>query len=682
MKSLTILSILLPFISIAQSPAAKKQATATSSASQISYFQKTGSYVSPIISINLKSPATPPAASLAKDELFWYKGKKVDDTTLITPQANLVRWSKSRETIIVQPKNDPFDRVVKEMLQTAAKKDLLFQKAVQYKSCVSLFPFVNEGLNKLDEQYQNFARILSNTIEVPERRNETAIHRRKWNTMGGGVSLKPLYLFHTDNIPGYVKVAFEKLQYQLKNYPALNILPPPSRDQSCMAHLCSDRKKDNNNAEQQWIKEMTVYERNLLETSIRLMRDIEVLGLKSQPEAKPMLLSIEKGIQMATGRLKNKSDLLLKQYGTDFNHLPVIIRFVLSTERQIQLLGIDETKSASLLLKIVELLDGYEDYIDRQMDQKNYDLALNLPEMISMERQRQLLGGNDYRTPNYIEKWMAFNRFKLDMAIDYRFSHMGECGESSDAVAAKMKKDYWLAVTPSSNCRYTLNTHEQNLKSEQYHFYGVGERPELRMGQGIRYDRFKNDDDQCETKVFRYQDLPVYPSIVASFDFCDKGVQDTVMVAELAYTGDQIDEKNSLFFQYSDLAFLETGNSTPEQFNYLWEEWENIQNKMDEIATAPEDHRKLSYEKVKSYHQYISRSEQISKALDDIHTDEKSYRATVNPTNGNAILIDATITINTHEHIDETAKAKFIVKVKVIHDPLPYKSLAKKANPK
>jgi hypothetical protein len=65
------------------------------------------SFESPILLISYKGVVAPFPASQAKDRLLWYEGKKIDDSTLITPEATLVRWSKPRILSLYSPKKTP-----------------------------------------------------------------------------------------------------------------------------------------------------------------------------------------------------------------------------------------------------------------------------------------------------------------------------------------------------------------------------------------------------------------------------------------------------------------------------------------------------------------------------------------------------------------------------------------------
>ncbi len=60
-------------------------------------------FISPIIPITLKQPVKPPTEKEANDYLLWYKGKKIDNNTLITVDGTIIRYNRSQNVVIVDP---------------------------------------------------------------------------------------------------------------------------------------------------------------------------------------------------------------------------------------------------------------------------------------------------------------------------------------------------------------------------------------------------------------------------------------------------------------------------------------------------------------------------------------------------------------------------------------------------
>lgn len=638
------------------------------------FFAKQRTYVSPVISIKTKVPVAAPTVAQATDRLLWYKGKKIDDSTIITPQATTVRWSKQNEAAIVQLKTDPFAKTIQELLQTGARKDKLFQNFMQYKSGVAIFPIIDASLNDWEAQFDTYFNLLKNTIDVKTSGDGASIGRSNSIRTGGTAALSKF--IWRGIIPERIILAHAKLMEQVKNYPPLEIVPPPLRDFSCTASFCPDAAPNEAGKKvMQWMEKMMAYEKGISESAFRLSKELTTLGLQNDPEAAPLHAGIEKAIQLAMGRIKNKSDQLFRQYGTEFRAAPAIIQFALGAERQQQLLGMGAYEAT--MSRILALLDGYEKYVQKAMDEKNYDIALNLKEILGMERQRQLLGtaGTDH-SGNWIEKWQAFNRFKLDMSVEYSSREVTECGESTDAVSAKLNKGFWLSLVPSQNCRYSLNPHEQHHKNEEYHFPGIGERVEILTGAGTRYERFKDDNDKCMTTVYNYSNLPLHPAFSSVVSFCDDGKKDSLILEHLVNSGVDIDDKNSLIYSFINEIFMDYGNSTPDQHLHLEDELESINIRMEDVAYNPPNHKTLNFNQAKEFHQMVSRSQIINQTLEDVNPSEKRYFAVFDAVNGNAELLNVEIPIRYADELSDQ-KATVKSKIKITHDPLPYKSAAK-----
>src|SRR4030095_3607383 len=79
-------------------------------------------YVSPFEPIVLKQPVTAPTKDQAKDQLFWYKGKKVDANTIVTSNRTVVRYNRTNNSLIIQtdkPVDSPYYGLLSTLPQTS-----------------------------------------------------------------------------------------------------------------------------------------------------------------------------------------------------------------------------------------------------------------------------------------------------------------------------------------------------------------------------------------------------------------------------------------------------------------------------------------------------------------------------------------------------------------------------------
>jgi hypothetical protein len=77
-------------------------------------------YVSPFEPIVLKQSVTAPAKDQAKDQLFWYKGKKIDANTLVTTNKTIIHYNRTTNRLTIQT-DKPDDTTYYGLLATLSQ---------------------------------------------------------------------------------------------------------------------------------------------------------------------------------------------------------------------------------------------------------------------------------------------------------------------------------------------------------------------------------------------------------------------------------------------------------------------------------------------------------------------------------------------------------------------------------
>jgi hypothetical protein len=635
----------------------------------------------PIITISVKNPVTPPTPAQATDRLFWYKGKKVDDSTLITPEATLIRWSKPRDIIVVQQKKDPFAKIASELGKTQKRKDKLYEKMAERKTSIMFYPAIVATFNEFDAITKTYGAAIKNTIDLPPALRSTAFRLSKYKT-GGTASVN---FVSPAGIPEYVQKAYQEVMASVKKYPPIDFPEPPATDFGyCLSYCDSTARKTQDSLHIVWQQEFTRYEAGIVKSSLSILKQIETLGLAKDPEAEVIAAGLEKAKLFADARIRNKVELLIRKYGKDFTRLPSVIRAAISFERQRQLFGIDiEESSPSNITNLISLLEGFDKYLEQQMDARNYNVVFNIPWIISIERQRQLLGGdeNDNKIDEHISKFWAFNRFKIDVQLDFSSIDESDCGTSTDKVSAKNHSDNYLTMVPL-NCKFVLIQNEQHLADAPLHLFGVGANMVLKTGAGKRIDKLTDpdDSDDCITETTNYKDLPLNLGIPhARMSFCaDKG-DDTLFVSQLDMDG--VKQKRGPSKIYGFYPNQEDSDE-PADDQYEAEE-DAIKMTIEEyVFKVSKSQGTLGLEETKKYQQAIARSEAIKLAKMEKEKQKRPF-LTFKAKNGEPTIIDGSRTIIAEDKIykdqyGHERKSTTNFKVKVVHDPLPYKDLKKK----
>src|SRR6476661_4907880 len=115
-------------------------------------------FASPITSIKTPPGLTPPTDAQATGQLLWYKGKRINDSMLITAKGSVVLYSKKTDRIIVQPKpgSDPFKAMVEELIKSESRKQQLADQAAKMKNGFFYYPLIVECIAEVaatDKRY-------------------------------------------------------------------------------------------------------------------------------------------------------------------------------------------------------------------------------------------------------------------------------------------------------------------------------------------------------------------------------------------------------------------------------------------------------------------------------------------------------------------------------------------------
>lgn len=124
---------------------------------------------SPIVEIELNQPLQVPTETQAKDHLLWYKGKKINDSILVTTKAMVVLYSENQSKIIVKPpaKNDPFGK----MANNASKESEMTEDYIELeaaKKSIMNYPLIQITVDKFQDIDELYNSAIKNTIDLPE----------------------------------------------------------------------------------------------------------------------------------------------------------------------------------------------------------------------------------------------------------------------------------------------------------------------------------------------------------------------------------------------------------------------------------------------------------------------------------------------------------------------------------
>lgn len=630
---------------------------------------------SPIINISYKGVIS--VSNTKKDRLLWYQGNKINDSMLVTTDAKLVLYSKRRDMVIVQVGavgKDPALAIVKELSRNEEKKKAFYDRISARKTSVMLYPLIVNTLYEFDAVKLQYENLVKNTIALP-----AVVDANAYKTFSAGGKAASVSLL-TSRIPGYVQKAYDDLMSKVKNYPSIDFPAPPTEDfGSCFSGNCdSNARKDTEDNESEWLSSFTRYEGDVIRNAMSLMKTLNQLTLDTDADALTMIPGIQKAMEFAQNRINNKIDLLVRKHGGDITRLSAIVRAVIAAERQKELIGVSADNSyGRSMTKLLTLFDGFDKYLQQQMDARNYEVVLNLPFLIGIERQRQLLGGNGDKTAEYMDRINAFNRFQLDMSMDYNGSWK-DCGRMQENLFADNKYDVFVSMG-MVDCKFRFFLSEESVKHDPNYHFAKRFHLALTVRSGTTQEAISTDEENCTRESHDMTGIDVRPAApFITISFCKDADEDTLKVFSLHLP---VSRENRIDKRYG-FWHLSTFDKYMQYDG--WNERDpptDLQMQLEEVdhaykLQASKAAVKPDLEQMEEHYFTTVHREYLLKALDD---DEERGAPTValfNASNGDEVLLDETVVKKYKgrgDDADDDGEATFRVKVKITHAPLPYK---------
>lgn len=592
-------------------------------------------------------------------QLLWYKGKKVNDSTLITTKGTVITYAKKRGEIAVKlsAKEDKMMIGVKKELQmTEQRKTQIYDVMALRKSNVMLYPHINTILKEQDDIYDGYNMLLKNTITLPIDDDNLFM-----NHMGATLP---------DSITGLAQ-QIVKLKLEAEKL-GLMYQPPPAIDISNCFPCDSILQKKNDEDRKSYLEMFYGKEAEVGRKTLQLSRRIALLlnqkpYFPGSPQFKALQViqaKISETQQWVLSRLQKKVFLLAEKYGKDVSRIPLVIAAIITYNRQVQLMSAENSPVFDELLKmLMDNLQEVDKYLEDQMDKKNYGIVLSGTSLvISIERLKQMLGIESENFTENIkkiqEKINAFNRFKVKMDVDYKASFVdGSCENAKDFAKAVMQKDFYVSLGVV-DCKYSLTIAEQHLQEYPNYHSARDVTLDLKIIQGT-----KNVCGESENTA-GYQLHPYLPLVKISF--CENDQPDTISILALhrSIHGEEEGTSTIYLFAGSDgnikiTSDVKDAMNEMRQINRLVEEYQE-----------KEHIQKLTLSEMNNMHTITARKEYLSRLLLQAADPLNQHFFLFNAKNEDGNLIDADI-LMAGEAADFKIETK--IKFKVTHDPLPYK---------
>ena len=614
---------------------------------------------SPIIKIKLAKPVNAPTEAQATDRLLWYKGKKINDSMLVTTKAMLVLYSNKRNMVVAEPleKTDSFRLMVKNVSKEAKMTEDYIEAEAEKKNGFLNYPLIQMTVDRfevLDEQFNN---ALKNTIDLPEV--------PKSNSVPQSTKVSPKN--HNVDLEKAIAGMYEKLKTLLANEPDKNFDAPP-KDQLGVSYRCDKNAlKLYAEAEKTWKEKFNQYEYDLIRSAMAIERSLQLSSYEeSDIDAAFPGLSADllRAHELYYTRLDEKESKLISTYGKNIFMQHCIITTILAYERQKQLSGRDE-KDGEFSTVITNLMNNpeLEIYINEQIEKKNWDVILDLPYMLGLQRQAQLLGGSEaliIRLSDLTKKLMNLNRFVLTVDIDFNERYHDDDGEDVLKVNGSIKTidKVYVSLYPVQCGRWILTTPTFDYS------LGIPYFP-LQVVSGIK--SVKTDKNWESYSYSGPKDMMIYSPNFA-IDFTRTNEPDTAVLQILRYVDETPLISVSKAYTTDLTGYLNDVYMKPEETAPSEEKIKDFgKDLLAKFSKTTTQNNTTPLEQLKFKHSIITQKLEATRKPSEIFNTAQTVLL-FNAQNGSSNLID--VKLDTKHKNDKVEVVYGIFKLKVVNDPI------------
>ena len=386
-------------------------------------------YKSPYIKFYKQAVVTPTEAQ-AKDRLLWYKGKKINQNTLITTRGRVIQYDRQNNRVLVQYNEKKDTNVLKLITNLSRSRQWtinMINDVAGRKNSSFDYPLMMMTIKRFDLIEKSYNKLADNTINLPSSfagRRANIVFPGD-NTSGPSENME---LSDNNSFDPVVEMHREMMAL-LNNPPAIDDFPVPPAEEFDLCYYCDTTAQEKFFKDlDAWHDKFIEYEDKLLSYFFGIQRYFALLGIESTEFSSENILHTDiptlsedlgKAYGLAMERLRQKNRIIEDRYSNDIHRVMIVILCNLSLERQYALMGMaDDLRSLELELLAFKVL---EEYIAEQKNRKNYNVIFNYALILGVDRQKALLGLGDEEisSTSFYFKLVDYNRFAFTMDIEF-----------------------------------------------------------------------------------------------------------------------------------------------------------------------------------------------------------------------------------------------------------------------
>jgi hypothetical protein len=404
-------------------------------------------YVSPFEPIVLNQPVTAPTKDQAKDQLFWYKGKKIDPNTIITSGRTIVRYNRTNNSLIIQTDkrvDTSYYGLLSTLSQTSQIRNDFVAAEVNRLNSFFMYP-------EIQKAYDDFTSFRERYYDLGK--NSVKLH----------VSSEPLEVLH------------HQLVISMSTLPSPQNVPDAPERPNNLCDCNSSEQEQYESKLSQWFEAFCHDENGLLYLLEAIYLDINRAGAQgytSLSNTPNLRADIVKAFDLVLERLTQKLQDLSNKYqpsNVAVEHALVLMAMYLQ-KLNFQTFAEAEEQSTKNLKRAAHVVfeqvknlvvsnTVFEKYVNDQKAALNFNAVFEYRLYESHEMNKKVLSHStdvDKNLEAWVDKLDKYNRFSLSMKLDLDYVFEGD-GQLAMEATAQLQSDYLIVTLGRDECSWHLS---------------------------------------------------------------------------------------------------------------------------------------------------------------------------------------------------------------------------------
>jgi hypothetical protein len=375
--------------------------------------------------------------------LLWFKGKKINDSTLSTPNGRRVTYqpSRGRAEIGMPDKNNVFERIQRMLQQSGQRKSDLARTVLRAQHGTLKIGFVRHINQAMDEVDRPAEKLAGTKLEL-----ETEETRRM--PLGEGSDLPP-----------YIEMYYNQVLQYVASLSSTSIPEPPVPPGRGLDYCspCDAGRKAAYAQQEEAFYQYLEKEREQMEKAIAVMHYFTKRKFKQQPydsaaEAR-MMPRMKQAMRFILTRIGAKMMKVWNKYKNDADKLPFLAEQMLAFIRAEELTGINAYEGFPSPGEISQqCVFTALKQVDTAKQKRDYRILLNVRWIVGLYRSAELCGMDQSGFENGLTDFLRINHFELSVQAD------ATMGKENTEMSANMSGKNVFGAAPDSNCvlKWTL----------------------------------------------------------------------------------------------------------------------------------------------------------------------------------------------------------------------------------